>query len=71
MEKIETTILRNLVYNDDYCRKVLPFIRNEYFEVYHEKVIFEQICKFILNYDNLSTKEVILIETEKRTYITE
>ena len=71
MEKIETTILRNLVYNDDYCRKVLPFIRNEYFEVYHEKVIFEEICKFILNYDNLATKEVILIETEKRTDITE
>jgi replicative DNA helicase len=71
MEKVETTILRNLVYNDEYCRKVLPFIKNEYFEVYHEKVIFEEICKFILNYDNLATKEVILIETEKRTDITE
>jgi replicative DNA helicase len=71
MEKIETTILRNLIYNDEYCRKVLPFIKNEYFEVYHEKVIFEEICKFILNYDNLATKEVILIETEKRTDITE
>lgn len=71
MEKIETTIIRNLLFNDDYCRKVLPFIRNEYFDNLHEKVIFEEICKFIVSYDNLATKEVILIETEKRTDITE
>ena len=71
MEKIETTILRNLIFNNDYCRKVLPFIKNEYFENLHEKVVFEEICKFILNYDNLATKEVLLIETEKRTDITE
>jgi replicative DNA helicase len=71
MEKIETTILRNLLFNNDYCRKVLPFIKNEYFENFHEKVVFEEICKFILSYDNLATKEVLLIETEKRTDITE
>jgi replicative DNA helicase len=71
MEKIETTILRNLLFNNDYCRKVLPFIKNEYFENFHEKVVFEEICKFILAYDNLATKEILLIETEKRTDITE
>lgn len=71
MEKIETTILRNLIFNNDYCRKVLPFLKSEYFENLHERVVFEEICKFILNYDNLATKEVLLIETEKRTDITE
>jgi replicative DNA helicase len=71
MEKIETTILRNLIFNGDYCRKVLPFLKNEYFDNTHERVVFEEICKFILNYDNLATKEVVLIETEKRTDITE
>ena len=71
MEKIETTILRNLLFNNDYCRKVLPFIKNEYFENLHEKVVFEEICKFIVAYDGLATKEVLLIETEKRTDITE
>jgi replicative DNA helicase len=71
MEKIETTILRNLLFNNDYCRKVLPFIKNEYFDNFHEKVVFEEICKFIVSYDNLATKEVLLIETEKRTDITE
>jgi replicative DNA helicase len=71
METVETTILRNLLFNNDYCRKVLPFIKNEYFENLHEKVVFEEICKFILSYQELATKEVLLIETEKRTDITE
>ena len=71
MENIETTILRNLLFNNDYCRKVLPFIRNEYFENIHEKVVFEEICKFIVAYEQLATKEVLLIEAEKRTDITE
>ena len=71
MEKIETTILRNLLFKNDYCRKVLPFIKNEYFENLHERVVFEEICKFILAYEKLATKEVLLIETEKRTDITE
>jgi replicative DNA helicase len=71
MEHIETTILRNLLFNNDYCRKVLPFIRDEYFENLHEKVVFEEICKFIVAYEQLATKEVLLIEAEKRTDITE
>ena len=71
MEKVETTILRNLLFNNEYCRKVLPFLKTEYFENIHEKVVFEEICKFIVAYDDLATKEVLLIETEKRTDITE
>ena len=71
MENIETTILRNLLFNNDYCRKVLPFINKEYFENFHEKVVFEEISKFMVSYENLATKEVLLIESEKRTDITE
>jgi len=71
METIEFTILKNLLFNNDYCRKVLPFIKSEYFENFHEKVLFEEICKFVVSYDNLATKEVLLIESEKRTDISE
>ncbi len=71
METIESTILKNLLFNNDYCRKVLPFIKPEYFENFHEKVLFEEICKFVVAYDNLATKEVLLIESEKRTDISE
>ena len=71
MEKVETTILRNLLFNNDYCRKVLPFLKEDYFENIHERVVFEEICKFIIAYDDLATKEVLLIETENRTDISE
>ena len=67
MEKIETTILRNLLFNGEYCRKVLPFIKPEYFDNLHEKVVFEELSKFIVSYEDLATKEVLLIEAEKRT----
>ena len=71
MEQVETTILRNLLFNNDYCRKVLPFIKNEYFENLHEKVVFDEISKFISAYEKLATKEVLLIEAENRSDITE
>jgi replicative DNA helicase len=71
MEKIETTILRNLLFNGEYCRKVLPFIKPEYFDSIHEKVVFEEISKFIVSYEDLATKEVLLIEAEKRTDLNE
>ena len=67
MEKVETTVIKNLIFNEDFSRKVLPFIRGEYFDNYHEKVIFEEIAKFIVKYNSLPSKEVVLIESEKRT----
>ena len=71
MDSVELTILRNLLHNDEYSRKVLPFINKEYYENYHEKIIFEEISKFIVKYNNLPTKETLIIESEKRTDITE
>lgn len=70
-EKVETTILRNLLFNNEYCRKVLPFINPDYFDSSQERIIFEEISKFIVSYEDLATKEVLLIETEKRTDLTE
>ena len=71
MERIETTILRNLIFNDEYSKKVLPFLHSEYFENVHEKIIFEEATKFIVKYNNLPTREAISIEAEKRTDITD
>jgi replicative DNA helicase len=70
-EKVETTILRNLLFNDVYCRRVLPYINVNYFENKYERVIFEEISKFIVSYGNLATPEIVLIESEKRTDINE
>ena len=71
MDTIELTILKNLLHNDEYSRKVLPFLNKEYFENYNEKIIFEEICNFIVKYNNLPTKETLIIEVEKRTDIVE
>jgi replicative DNA helicase len=71
MERIETTILRNLIYNEDYSRKVIPFIQPDYFESKSEKVIFEEIVQFIVKYGSAITIEALNIEIENRTDLTE
>ena len=71
MERIETTILRNLVFNEDYSRKVIPFIQPDYFEQKTEKVIFEEIVQFIVKYGSAITVEALNIEVENRTDLTE
>jgi len=71
MERIETTILKNLIFNEDYSRKVIPFIKSEYFENRSEKIIFEEITKFIVKYNSSITIEALNIETENRTDLTE
>ena len=71
MERIETTVLKNLIFNEEYFRKVLPFIKGEYFDSFHEKVTFEEIAKFIVQYGNPPSKEAIIIEAEKRTDISD
>ena len=71
MERIETTILRNLVFNEDYSRKVIPFIQPDYFEQKTEKVVFEEIVQFIVKYGSAITIEALNIEIENRTDLTE
>jgi len=71
MERIETTILRNLIFDEEYSRKVIPFIEPDYFEQRSEKVIFEEITQFIVKYGNAITTEALCIELENRTDLTE
>ena len=71
MERIELTILRNLIFNEEYSRKVIPFIEPDYFEERKEKVIFEEITSFIVKYDSAITIEALNIEVENRTDLTD
>ena len=71
MEKVEILVLRNLLYNEKYLRKVIPFIKPEYFEDPHQKIAFEEIFNFTEKYNELATQEVLCIETENRTDINE
>ena len=66
MEKVEFLILRNLIHNEQYLRKVIPFIKPEYFEDNNQKIIFEEIQSFVEQYNQPATIEVVCIEVEKR-----
>lgn len=62
---MELTILKNLVLNDEYVRRVLPFIKEEYFNDYKERNIFKTIKNYIENYNGMPTKEALIIELDK------
>ena len=71
MEQIEFLILKNLIHNEKYLRKSIPFIKSEYFEDPHQKIVYEEIFYFVEKYNELPTKEVLSIEVEKRDDINE
>ena len=69
--RIETTILSNLFYREEYTRKVLPFLKAEYFSQRTEQILFGEVVKFVEEYNNLPTKEAILIELSNRKDVNE
>jgi|TARA_B100001741_G_scaffold46832_1_gene34728 replicative DNA helicase len=70
-ERIEEIILRNLLFNEEYYRKVVPFLKAEYYEIYHEKIIYEEIADFASKYDKVPTKEVLTINLQNRNDLTD
>ena len=70
-QTIERTALSNLVTNEEYCRKVLPFIKPDYFDVKEERVVFEEITNFVDKYKKIPTKISLEIEIEHRKDLTE
>ena len=71
MERIEDTILRNLLYNEEFARKTLPFIKDEYFSQYTDKSVFNEIYKYFDKFSNLPSKEALIIELSDRNDLTE
>ena len=71
MESVELTVLKNLIYNEEYSRKVIPFIEPEYFSDISQKIIFEETTKFILKYNTQITIEALLIEISNRRDLNE
>jgi len=71
MDRIETTIISNLIYNEEYCRKVLPFIKTQYFNDKKERIVFEIVCEFVVKYGKMITKEILHIELDGRKDISD
>ena len=69
MDNIEFLILKNLLHNEEYVRKVIPFIKADYFEDLTQKIVFEEIFSFVEQYNKPATKEILCIEAEKRSDI--
>jgi len=68
LKQLEVVILKNLVFNEEYTRKVLPFIKEEYFSNNTEKKFFSQVKTFVDEYKNLPSYESLLIDfTESKT----
>ena len=60
--RTETAILKNLLLNEDYTRKVLPFLKIDYFTEHADKTIYDKINDFVIKYNSLPSKEALVIE---------
>jgi replicative DNA helicase len=69
--KLEQTILKTLIYNDDFLRKVLPFLKTEYFGDNVEKVLFNEITSFTENYNNSPSIEAVGLAVKERRNLTD
>lgn len=68
--RLEQTILRNLIHNEDYLRKVLPFLKDEYFSDRAEKAIFKEITDFTNEYNNPPTTEALELSLKEKRNLT-
>jgi hypothetical protein len=69
--KLEQVILRNLIYNEEYLRKVLPFIKDEYFTDKTERMLFSEISEFVSRYNTTPTIEAIGLAVKERRNLTD
>jgi replicative DNA helicase len=69
--RIEETILSNLLYNDDFCKKVLPYLKPEYFTARPERLVLETMTDFFSKYSKAASHEILRIEVSNRKDLTE
>ena len=58
--RIELVVLKHLLNEDDYARRTLPYLKSEYFSEMNERVIYQEIDKYLSQYNALPTKEALL-----------
>lgn len=69
--RIETTILQNLIHNEEYARKVIPFLKKEYFNIQSEKIVLTEILKFFETYNKCPSADILNIEISNRTDVSQ
>lgn len=68
---LEKKILKHLIHDENYTRKVLPFLNVEYFSDTSEKTLFEQIQSYVTKYNSMPSKEALEIEIDSRVNLTD
>ena len=64
--ELQTHILNQLINNEDFCRRVIPYIKKDYFEGTH-KIVFDMITQFVAKHNKLPTSQVLALELEKQS----
>ena len=62
--ELQTHILNHLIHNEEYCRRVVPYLRPDYFEGTH-KVVFDLITRFVAKHNKLPTGKILELELGK------
>jgi replicative DNA helicase len=71
MSRPETAILRGMLHDEDYARKVLPFLKSEYFLERTDKVVYETIAEFVAKYSTKPSSESLFVEVYAKKGLTE
>ncbi len=68
---IENVILANLTYNEEYARKVIPFLKEDYFDAQSYKIVYKEIVSYVDTYNGLPTKEALRISIDEKENLNE
>ena len=68
---LQQKILKHLIFDEEYTRKTLPFIRGEYFQESSEKLLFTEIQNYVNKYNSMPTQEALVIEIDKKINLTD
>jgi replicative DNA helicase len=67
----EPVIFSNLIFNEDYARKVIPFLKDEYFSDHSERIIFQLIDEYVKKYNSFPSKEALAIDLSNKEDVNE
>ena len=68
---IEKTILSHLIFNEPFARKVLPFLKDEYFQNIPDRTVYKLISEYVNKYNGTPTREVLQLELKNKDGISE
>ena len=65
--RIEVSIIKNLIQNDQFARKVIPFLKSEYFADSSEQLVYKEITHYFDKYTKGPTLEALLINLDNNS----